>query len=65
MTARRSPAQLSSYRWFGVEDLRAFGGLSRLPDEAPARHAAVPASRACSQPIFAAVAASARASISR
>jgi dihydroxy-acid dehydratase len=30
MTTRRRPDQLRSHRWFGVEDLRAFGHRSRL-----------------------------------
>lgn len=30
MTTRRRPEQLRSHRWFGVEDLRAFGHRSRM-----------------------------------
>ncbi|MFN6954153.1 MAG: dihydroxy-acid dehydratase, partial [Acetobacteraceae bacterium] len=30
MTARRRPEDLRSHRWFGVEDLRAFGHRSRM-----------------------------------
>ena len=30
MTTRKSPTDLRSHRWLGVDDLRAFGHRSRL-----------------------------------